>query len=314
LPSVVTAIAEAAGAVNRYPDMACAELTAALAGRLDVPPEHLVLGAGSVAVLQSMVAAVAGPGDEVLYAWRSFEAYPIVTRVAGATPVAVPVLTDGRHDVDAMASALTDRTRLVLVCTPNNPTGPVLTDAELDRLLDAVPDDVLVAVDEAYLEFVTRHDAADGLAAYRARENVAVLRTFSKAYGLAGLRVGFGIARQPVAEAVRKTSIPFGVSSLAQVAALASLEQSDELADRVDAVVDERHRVMAALAGQGWSLPDAQGNFAWFGVGERAQAMADACAEVGLAVRAFGGEGVRATIGESAANDLLIEVAASFGR
>jgi len=271
-----------------------------------------VLGPGSVGVLQALVAAVAAPGAEVVYPWRSFEAYPIVTRVAGAAPVPVPVLADGRHDVDAMASAVTDRTRLVLVCTPNNPTGPVVRAAELDRLLEAVPGDVLVVVDEAYVEFVRHGDAADGLAAYRTHENVTVLRTFSKAYGLAGLRVGYGVAHEPVATAVRKASVPFGVSSLAQAAALASLEHCDELDDRVSAVVAERDRVTAALAGQGWALPDAQGNFVWFPLGERAQPMADACAQAGLAVRCFAGEGVRATVGETAANDLLLEVAASF--
>lgn len=312
LPSVLAAIAEAAGSVNRYPDMACSALTARLADRLDVPPEHVVLGPGSVGVLQALLAAVAAEGDEVVYAWRSFEAYPIVTRVAGATPVAVAVSPDGRHDVEALAAAVTGRTRLVLVCSPNNPTGPALRVDELDRLLDDVPDDVLVVVDEAYVEFVRDPRAADGLAAYRERGNVAVLRTFSKAYGLAGLRVGYGVAHEPVATALRKTSIPFGVSSLAQAAALASLDVTDELAARVDAIVLERDRVAAALAAQGWELPDAQGNFVWFGLGDRAQAMADACANAGLAVRTFSGEGVRVTIGEPAANDLLIEVAASF--
>lgn len=292
--------------------MACAQLSAALGRRLEVPPEHLVLGPGSVGVLQSLVAAVAAVGDDVVFAWRSFEAYPIVARVAGATPVPVPLRADGSHDVAAMAAAVSERTRLVLACTPNNPTGPAMTQDELDLLLDMVPDDVLVVVDEAYAEFVRDPAAADGLAAYRDRSNVAVLRTFSKAYGLAGLRVGYGVAHEPVATALRKTSLPFGVSSLAQVAALASLEHADELAARVDAIVEERSRVAALLAAQGWRLPDAQGNFVWFEVGDSAQAMADSFAEAGLAVRAFGGEGVRVTIGDPAANDVLVDVAASL--
>jgi len=312
LPSVISAIVEAAGSVNRYPDMACAELTSALAGRLGVPEEHVVLGPGSVAALQALVTAVAAPGDEVVHAWRSFEAYPIVTRVAGATPVPVPLLAGGRHDVDAMAAAVTDRTRLVLVCTPNNPTGPVVRTAELERLLDAVPDDVLVVVDEAYVEFVRDVEAADGLAAYRSRENVAVLRTFSKAYGLAGLRVGYGLVPEPVATAARKASVPFGVSSVAQAAALASLMHTDELADRVEALVAERGRVTTSLSEQGWALPDAHGNFVWFGLGDRTEQMADACAQAGLTVRAFAGEGVRVTVGEPEANDLLLTVAAPF--
>lgn len=312
LPGVLAAIATAAGSVNRYPDMAAGELTATLAQTLRVPAGHVVLGPGSVGVLQAMLAAVAAPGDEVVYAWRSFEAYPIVTRVAGASPVQVPVLGDGRHDVDAMAAAVTERTRMVIVCSPNNPTGPVVTAVELDRLLDAVPDDVLVVVDEAYVEFVRADDPADGLARYRSHPNVAVLRTFSKAYGLAGLRVGYAVAHEPVATAVRKTSIPFGVSSLAQAAALESLRHSDELATRVAAVVAERERVVATLTAAGWELPDPQGNFVWFGLGERSQAMGEACARAGLAVRVFPGEGVRVTIAEPAANDLLLGVAAAL--
>lgn len=312
LPSVVRAIREAAAAVNRYPDMGCWQLTSALADHLAVPPHHLVLGPGSVGVLQALLAAVAQPGDEVVYAWRSFEAYPIVTRVAGATPVPVALLPDGRHDVDALAAHVTPRTRLVLVCTPNNPTGPAVSADELDRLLDAVPSDTLVVVDEAYVEFVRDGSAADGLAAYRERGNVAVLRTFSKAYGLAGLRVGYCVAPEPVATAVRSCSVPFGVSSLAQAAALASLEHADELAARVEAVVAERERVVSALRHQGWRLPDAQGNFVWFGLGAATPSMVDACAGAGLAVRAFPSEGVRVTIGEPAANDRLIEVAAGL--
>ena len=311
-PSVVRAIGEAAASSNRYPDMACSQLTSALADRLAVPQHDIVLGPGSVGVLQALLAAVAQPGDEVVYAWRSFEAYPIVTRVAGATPVPVALLPDGRHDVGAIAEHITPRTRLVLVCTPNNPTGPVVRADELDRLLDAVPSDTLVVVDEAYVEFVRDEAAADGLATYRERGNVAVLRTFSKAYGLAGLRVGYCVAPEHVATAVRTCSVPFGVSSLAQAAALASLEHTDELSSRVQAVVAERERVVSALRSQGWRLPDAQGNFVWFGLGAATLPMVAACAEVGLAVRAFPGEGVRVTIGEPAANDRLIEVAATI--
>jgi histidinol-phosphate aminotransferase len=312
LTGVLEAVALSAADINRYPDMVATELVGALAAHLDVPAEHVVVGPGSVGVLQQLVAALAGPGDEVVFAWRSFEAYPIVTRVAGATPVLVGVTPHGRHDVDAMAAAVTERTRVVLVCSPNNPTGPVVTADELDRLLDAVPADVLVVVDEAYTEFVRDSSAADGLAAYRTHANVAVLRTFSKAYGLAGLRVGYGVIREPVATAVRKTAVPFGVSSVAQSAAVASLGLSGELMARVDALVAERERVVAALVSQGWVLADTEANFVWFGMASRTTAFAEACAAAGLAVRAFDGEGVRVTIGEPAANDLLLSVAARF--
>ena len=312
LAGVLDAVARAAVDVNRYPDMAATDLVDAIAAHLRVPAEHVVPGPGSVGVLQQMVAALAGPGDEVLFAWRSFEAYPIVTRVAGATPVAVGLTPDGRHDVDAMAAHVTERTRAVLVCSPNNPTGPVVTAAELDRLLALVPEDVLVVVDEAYVEFARAPKAAAGLEAYRRHHNVAVLRTFSKAYGLAGLRVGYGIVAEPVATAVRKTGVPFGVSSMAQAAAVTSLGLTPDLLARVDTIVAERDRVVAGLVSQGWVLPDAQANFVWFPLGPRSSAFAEACAAAGLAVRTFEGEGVRATIGEPEANDALISVAASF--
>ena len=247
LPGVLEAVAEAARDVNRYPDPWSSRLVDALAERYDVPREHLALGTGSVGLLQQVVQITSGPGDEVVYAWRSFEAYPIMTIIAGATPVQVPLLADETHDLDAMADAITDRTRLVLVCTPNNPTGTVVKQAALDRFLDRVPDDVLVVVDEAYVEFVRDGDAVRGLDTYRERDNVAVLRTFSKAYGLAGLRVGMAVAHPRVATALRQVQVPFGVSSLAQAAALASLAAEDELLARVDAIVSERDRVESCL-------------------------------------------------------------------
>jgi histidinol-phosphate aminotransferase len=226
--------------------------------------------------------------------------------------VPVPLRADGRHDLAAMADAVTERTRLVLVCTPNNPTGPAVHAAELEEFLDRVPSDVLVVVDEAYVEFVRDPRAADGLAAYRSRPNVTVLRTFSKAYGLAGLRVGFAVAHPPVAEALRKTAVPFGVSGVAQRAAIASLAAADELAERVEALVAERARVVAGLAEQGWDLPDAQANFVWFPMGDQTADLAAAFDEAGLVVRPYGSDGVRVTIGEVEANDRLLQVAADY--
>lgn len=314
LPSVVEAVHRAATGINRYPDLACTELSSRLAEHLAVPVDHLVVGPGSVGVLQQAVSAVAGAGDEVVFAWRSFEAYPIVTRVAGATAVPVPLTPDGRHDIAAMTSAVTDRTRLVLVCTPNNPTGPAVTAAELDQLLASLPEDLPVVVDEAYAEFVRAEDAADGLRACREHPNVVALRTFSKAYGLAGLRVGYAVAVEPVAAALRATGIPFGVSSVAQAAAVESLRHTGELMGRVQALVSERDRVVAGLSERGWRLPDTEANFVWFGLGDGAQAFADELASAGLSARIFPGEGVRVTIAEPEANDRLLSVAASFPR
>lgn len=309
LASVQDALIRATGSVNRYPDLAATELVAALAHRFGVPVEHVATGTGSVGVLQQLVQATAGPGDEVLHAWRSFEAYPIVTRVSGATSVGVPLASGGRHDLPAMAGALTVRTRLVLVCTPNNPTGAVVHRDELVAFLDEVPPDVLVVLDEAYTEFVRDPDAPDGLELYRERPNVAVLRTFSKAYGLAGLRVGFAIAHTPVADALRKTAVPFGVSGLAQVAAVASLAAEAELAERVDHLVAERERVGAELRMQGWTPPDSEANFVWLETGAATAAFAAACDEAGVVVRPFLGDGVRVTIGKPEANDRFLAVA-----
>ena len=312
LPSVLDVVREAAGSMNRYPDMAVSTLTAALAERLDVPAGRLALGPGSVGVLGQLIAATCDPGDEVVFAWRSFEAYPILVTLAGAVPVQVPLGAGERHDLVAMAAAITPRTRMVLICTPNNPTGTVVGDSELEVFLEQVPSDVLVVIDEAYLEFVTAPDSPDALAIHRSRPNVAVLRTFSKAYGLAGLRVGYAVAHEPLAEALRKAAIPFGVNSLAQAAAVASLEAFDELDVRVKELVGERARVVEALEDQGWSLPDAQANFVWFRLGELTAEFAAACEAAGLTVRPYGTDGARATIGEREANDRLIEVAGSF--
>ncbi len=312
LPSVVEAVARAATTVNRYPDMGVTALTAALAERLGVPTTHLATGTGSVAVLGHLIGITCDAGDEVVYAWRSFEAYPIVVALAGATSVQVPLDADARHDLDAMAAAITDRTRLVVVCTPNNPTGPAVREDELRAFLDRVPSDVLVVIDEAYLEFTTEETVPDALALYRDYPNVAVLRTFSKAYGLAGLRVGYAVAREEVATALRKAATPFGVSDLAQQAAIASLDAFDELEVRVKELVAERERVLAALRGQGWQVPDAQGNFVWLPLGEDAVPFAQACQARALTVRPFAGEGVRASVGETEANDRLVEIAGEW--
>jgi len=312
LPSVLQVVADAAMEMNRYPDMAVTELISALAQRLGVPPEHIATGTGSVGVLGQLIAATCDPGDEVIYAWRSFEAYPIVVAIAGAISVQVPLDEHARHDLVAMAAAITPRTRLILVCSPNNPTGPVVHQDELDAFLDAVPDDILVAIDEAYLEFVTDNRVPDALATYAGRSNVVILRTFSKAYGLAGLRVGFAVAQEPVAQALRKTALPFGVSTIAQRAATASLDVFDELKERVDALVAERERVVAGLRYQGWHLPETQANFVWLPLGADTLAFAAAADKVGLVVRAFAGEGARCTIAEPEANDLLLRVARNF--
>src|SRR5690625_787437 len=320
LPRVVEVIKDAAASVNRYPHLTAAEVAEVIGARFDVDgggpvgAEGIVVSTGSVAVLQQVLSTVAGDGDEVIYAWRSFEAYPIVVGVTGATSVQVPLTSDVRHDLPAMAAAVTDRTRAILVCSPNNPTGPAVHETELRELLDAVPNDVLVILDEAYVEFVRDEEAPDGPALLREYPNLVVLRTFSKAYGLASLRVGYAIARPELAQAFRSVSTPFGVSGIAQAAALASLESETEaqLLDRVNSVVFERARVVNELVRAGWEIPDAQGNFVWLPLADRALEFAAAAQEAGVLVRPFAGDGVRVSIGEKEANDIFLKLASEW--
>lgn len=314
LPSVVAAIADAAVDVNRYPDMYATELTEAVAGHLGVQPEQVVAGCGSVAVLGHILAAFCDAGDEVVYPWRSFEAYPIAVTLAGAESVQVPVRADGRLDLPAMAAAVTERTRVVLVCTPNNPTGPAVHADELAAFLAAVPRDVLVVLDEAYVEFVRDPQAPDGLAVLAEHRNVVLLRTFSKAYGLAGLRVGFAVADARLAAGIRSASTPFGVSHVAQLAAVASLRAVDELLDRVERIVGERGRLLSGLREQGWQVPDSEANFVWLPLGEDALRFAQEATAAGVLVRPFAGDGVRVSVGEPEATDLVLKVTSGFRR
>jgi histidinol-phosphate aminotransferase len=311
LPSVVEVIAQAAREVNRYPDNGAAALTEAIATRFDVPAGHVAVGCGSVGVLQQLMEAVGEPGAEAVYAWRSFEAYPSLADLAALTSVRVP-LRDETHDLAAMAAAITPKTRLILVCNPNNPTGTVVRERELTEFLDQVPGDCLVILDEAYREYIRDNDVPDGVRLYRDRPNVAVLRTFSKAYGLAGLRIGFLIGHEPVAEAIRKTMLPFTVNAIAQAAAVASLSAEDELLERVETVVKERDRVREALLADGWSVPATEANFVWLRLGEQTTAFAQACDAAAIAVRPFAGEGARISIGTPAANDAFLAAARAF--
>ena len=313
LPSVLEVIAASAADLNRYPDHGSAALTRAIAEHLDVPADCVAVGCGSVGLTQQLLAAVAEPGAEVMYAWRSFEAYPVLTDLTGATSVRVP-LRDSAHDLTAMAAAITDRTRLIFVCTPNNPTGTVVSRTELLAFLDQVPGDCLVIIDEAYSEYVRDPEAPDGMTLWPSRPNVGVLRTFSKAYGLAALRVGYLVANEPIATSVRKTQLPFAVNSLAQTAAIASLAAEPELLARVELVVKERDRVRSELLGQGWSVPPTEANFVWLPLAGDTVDFAAACDRAGVAVRPYLPDGARVSIGEPDANDTFLAVAAAYPR
>lgn len=311
LPGVVQAV-QAAHGFNRYPDATAARLRARLAERFGTTDDHVHVAAGSVSILFQLAQATSGAGDEILFSWRSFEAYPSLTTVAGSTAVTVPNDADGRHDLEAMADAVTDRTRMIIVCTPNNPTGPVVTQAGFDAFLARVPADVLIVLDEAYAEFVTDPDAVDGARVLAAgHPNVVVLRTFSKAYGLAGLRVGYAVGDPRVLAAARSTGIPLSVTAAAEEAALASLDAEDELRERVAELAARRDELAARLRETGWDVPEAQGNFVWLPAGDRALEVAEAFEAAGLIVRPFAGDGVRISIGEAESLGHIVRVAAS---
>jgi histidinol-phosphate aminotransferase len=309
LPGVTEAVVEAMQSSHRYPDMGVVELRDALADRFGVAPERIVTGCGSVALAEILAKATCLPGDEIVYAWRSFEAYPIVTAGVGATSVPVPNTAAHGHDLAAMADAITDRTRLVIVCNPNNPTGTSLRKAALDRFLSRVPSDVLVVLDEAYRELVTDPEVPDALETYAGRPNVVVLRTMSKAWGLAGLRMGYLVAQPEVAGAIRKVLTPFSTSLIAQAAALAALRQQDEVERRCALVVAERDRVTEAVRKLGVEVPSSQANFVWLPLAGKSAPFAAACEGQGVIVRAFQPDGVRVTIGTPDENDQFLAAA-----
>ncbi|WP_349899157.1 histidinol-phosphate transaminase [Parafrigoribacterium soli] len=313
LPEVLQAVTKASG-INRYPDAAGIHLRQRLAHRYNVGIEQVHLGAGSVSIIAQLIQAAASTGDEVLYAWRSFEAYPGLVTVAGATSVQVPVLPDGRHDLPAMAAAITDRTRVVIVCTPNNPTSTIVTAKEFAEFMKAVPQHVLVLLDEAYGEFVTDPDAVKGVDVLGRYPNVVVLRTFSKAYGLAGLRIGYAIGPAYILDAARATAIPLSVTTPSQHAALVSLDHEDALLERVARLTVLRDQIWQALIDQGWNVPKPQGNFVWLETGEATARVAEVFAAHGIVARPLGSDGIRVSIGEPQSVDKLLKASAEVVR
>ncbi|MEY9936727.1 histidinol-phosphate transaminase [Streptacidiphilus sp. MAP5-3] len=313
LPAVVERIAASSATTSRYPDRCAFELLAALATHLRVPVDRIAVGAGSSELCSQLVHTVVGPGDEVVFGWQSFEAYPILTLVAGGSPVRVPLLRQGL-DLDAMARAVTRRTRLVFLCNPNNPTGTALDARALTTFADRVPSDVLIVVDEAYREYAAATAVPDALTLLGERPNVVVLRTFSKAYALAGLRVGYCVGSAEVIAGVRKTQVPFSVGALAQEAAVAALGERAEVARRIGLTLLERERVMSALHDLGYTVPSSHANFLWLPLREESSAFAEFCMRHGVAVRSFDGEGVRVTVGLAAENSAFLSLATRWRR
>lgn len=325
VPEVARVLAEF-DAVHRYPDPLSTALRTALAGQLGVDAEDIVTGAGSLGALNQIIKTFAGVNadgvqDEVIYAWRSFEAYPILVGIMGARSVQVPNLPNGAHDLDAMATAVTDRTRLILVCTPNNPTGPAVTESQIRSFLAKVPATVPVVIDEAYFEFCAASSIPEGeepplngLDIYRDYPNVIILRTFSKAQGLAGLRVGYSISHPQITRHLRVAATPFAVSALAERAAVASIEHQEAVMARVSHIVAERERVTARLRELGYEFPSTYANFVWLPLGERTGEFVDLMNRNALSVRAFGSEGVRVSIGEVEANDRFLSLCELFAQ
>lgn len=323
VPAVARVLAEF-DAVHRYPDPLSTALRTALAEQLGVDAEDIVTGAGSLGALNQIIKTFAGVEadggqNEVIYAWRSFEAYPILVGIMGARSVQVPNLPNGAHDLDAMAAAITDRTRLILVCTPNNPTGPAVTESQIRSFLAKVPATVPVVIDEAYFEFCAvssipegEEPPLNGLDIYRDYPNVIILRTFSKAQGLAGLRVGYSISHPQITRHLRVAATPFAVSALAERAAVASIEHQDAVMERVKHIVAERERVTARLRELGYEFPSTYANFVWLPLGERTGEFVDLMNRNALSVRAFGSEGVRVSIGEVEANDRFLSLCELF--
>ncbi|MER7756578.1 histidinol-phosphate transaminase [Kitasatospora sp. NPDC097643] len=315
--AVLDAIAAAAAGSHRYPDNSAAELTARLAERYRVAPECVSLGAGSVSLCLQLIQIACAAGDEVLVPWRSFEVYPALAGIAGAVVRQVPLTARHTLDLPAMAAAITDRTRLVFVCSPNNPTGTALSRTEVERFIAEVPPQVLIVLDEAYAEFAAGPDPLDGVGLVRerlrqGRGNVVALRTFSKAYGLAGLRVGYCVSAEPVADLLGRVAVPYAVTALAQRAALAALDGQPELLRRARWIAGERDRVRTALLDGGWEVPESAANFLWLPIGSAAVPFAGHCRDRRVLVRAFPDEGVRVTVGSAAENAALLAAAQSF--
>ncbi|WP_082717024.1 histidinol-phosphate transaminase [Microterricola viridarii] len=321
LPGVIEAVV-AETQFNRYPDATALALRTELAARHGVTPDQVHIGSGSVALLAQLILATSAPGTEVVYSWRSFEAYPGLVTVSGAASVQVPNTPDHGHDLPAIAAAVGENTSLVIICSPNNPTGNVVGAEEFAAFMAAVPTDVIVVLDEAYAEFVHAGAAAAqtlaepavnglprGAAPLSERyPNLVILRTFSKAYGLAALRVGFAIGAEGILDAARSTAIPLSVTAQGSAAALASLAAEKHLLDRVAVIADRRDGIHDALTAQGWALPRSYANFLWLPLGAETAAAAETLSAAGLIVRAFP-DGIRISVGEEEATPLLLAAA-----
>src|SRR6478752_3417846 len=309
-PAAMDAIARGAETLNRYPDGGSYQLRAALAELHDVRFEEVAPGAGSDGIVDYLSQLALDPGDEIVCGWPSFPSYVIDALKLGAVPKRVP-LRDQRYDLDAMLEAIGPRTKLVYVCHPNNPTGTMNTRAELDAFLDAVPDHVLTVLDQAYYEYIDDPDYVDGLEYLKAGRRVVVLRTFSKIYGLAGLRVGYAVGPAELVTAIGKVRRAFDVNSFAQAAALASLDAPDELARRRAVNAEGLVQLERIMREHGLEPPPSVANFLFAEVGEDSRPLFEQLLREGVIVRPAGGFGapgaIRVTVGTPEENELFGE-------
>ncbi|HEU4905711.1 MAG TPA: histidinol-phosphate transaminase [Solirubrobacterales bacterium] len=312
---VVEAIRAAAGAMNRYPDPDATLLRRRIAERYEVEPGRVAVGNGSCEILLAAAEALCEPGAEIVYAWPSFSMYPHMGAMTGAREIRVPLAAGEVHDLDAMAAEITAATQLAIVCNPNNPTGTHLPAAQVAAFCERVPDHVTIVLDEAYIEFQAVDDpdaTVDLLARF---PNLVVLRTFSKVYGLAGLRVGFALGSARFRAAVDAVRQPFSVNALAQAAAAEAILHQDDVEQRVERTLVERIRVEEGLHELGLETAETQTNFSWIDLGERDEAaLVAALAAESIAVRPgtpLGDPGhLRVSYGARAENERLLKALA----
>lgn len=307
---VIQAITDASVSGHLYPSLTSDVLAGEIADRLGLSQLEVVVGGGSISVLQQALLTYCRAGDDVVHAWRTYEAYPILIAVAGAESRAVSLTAEFGHDLPGMIEAISAATRVVMVCNPNNPTGTEIDPLEFERFLAQIPEDVLVVLDEAYFEFGTRR--IDGARLIRDHRNVAVFRTFSKAYALAGLRVGYMLAHADIASAVRATSLPFGVSAPAEAAARQAWSDPSRIEPLVRLVDDGRKFLRDGLLEFGIESPESYSNFVWLPLRDRSVDFARHCLQRGVSVRAFDQEGVRITVGDRGAENAVLAAAADF--
>ncbi|MEA2411350.1 MAG: histidinol-phosphate aminotransferase [Thermoleophilaceae bacterium] len=311
-PQVLEAVERELRTLNRYPDPDKTALRRKLAARFELPPSRVAVGNGSCELLLSAGEALLEPGAEIVYAWPSFSIYPHLAAASGARAVTVPLDADGRHDLDAMAREVTHATRMVVVCNPNNPTATALPVEALDSFVESLPRHVAVILDEAYVEFSTLQDPDESLPLLRKHPNLVLLRTFSKVYGLCGLRVGYSLAGgDDFRQAVDLVRQPFSVNALALAAAAEALDHQDEVATRVERTAIERLHVQEELGERGLDATDSEANFSWVALGDRDEAaILRGLGERGVIVRggtALGSEGhLRVTYGTRSENDRFL--------